>query len=174
MDHRECRKLLEAMGTGTLPQSLSSETRQHLASCPNCREELRLVRLTRGVVQAACSGAEQPLPSPWFASKVLQRIEQRQIKSLGLWDPLAWIAARAIPLIATLAILLGILAYSELGTMSNMAAENPLLNSYIEPSSNWSYEVLATEAETLPALESIDNSLQQPSVPAASQKELKP
>lgn len=173
MDHRECNKLLEALASGTLSGKPEGEVQQHLASCSSCREELRLIRLARGVVQAACTVDEPPVPSPWFAGKVLQLIAQREVEPRGLWDPLAWIAARAIPLVATLAILLGILAYSELGSLTKMAIneEDPLQSAYVEPSSNWSYEVLASEAAAPPAMESTNKALHPLSGPSASPKE---
>jgi anti-sigma factor RsiW len=145
MGHQKYKKCLEEYVAGTLPPGLRGETDQHLSSCPQCQKQLRLIRLTSGITKASFADGEEPLPSPWFAQKVLRSIEQQEKQSLALWNPLAWIAARAIPLIATLAILLGIIAYSEIGALSQLSAENPLLSSFNEPSANWSNEVLATD-----------------------------
>jgi anti-sigma factor RsiW len=70
---------LNAWLAGSLPEAQAREVRVHLASCPACEEERRLLEAGRTVL------GPSPLAEPrdWFATKVAARAAQVRPRPLG-------------------------------------------------------------------------------------------
>jgi anti-sigma factor RsiW len=70
---------LNAWLAGSLPEAEAREVRVHLASCPACEEERRLLEAGRTVLGASPAGE----PRDWFASKVAARAAQVRPRPVG-------------------------------------------------------------------------------------------
>jgi len=134
--------------------------------CRDCQEQLRTIRLTANILRA--SGLDEaPAPAAGFARSVFLAIEQQR-ENYFFWSPLRLVALRAVPVMAVLAVVLGVLAYTQISSELNaqQLSEEPLLETSLELSSKWGQEaavfseqisqdreqVVSTllEAETLP------------------------
>lgn len=141
MSHQSLKGWLEEYVEDRLPAEVAQDLEQHLAICRTCQEQLKTIRLTRGIVRASRLG-DVPLPAPGFAKYVWQAIEQQR-ETYSFWSPLRLVALKFIPAMAVLALAIGLFAYFEIS--SSLSAQNlpeePLLESSLELSSNWGGEV---------------------------------
>ncbi len=92
---------LSGLRSETIPEPI----RNHLLRCPNCADELALLRLERGILTAATDG---PAPPAGFAREVQSALSRRSsVRSTAdLWRP-AWglvpaFAATAVALLLML------------------------------------------------------------------------
>ena len=66
MEHRQLKGLIEEYCEGTLSPEVYPKVTQHLAQCHECKQHLRLIRLTQGIT-AASKGIALPFPAPGFS-----------------------------------------------------------------------------------------------------------
>jgi hypothetical protein len=145
---------------------MTQDLEQHLALCSDCQEQLRTIRLTANILRASALD-EAPVPAAGFARSVSLAIEQER-ENYFLWSPLRLVALKTLPVMAVLALALVFFAYAEFSSdlKARQPAEEPLLETSLELSSQWGQEaavysdqisqdkeqVVSTllEAETLP------------------------
>jgi Putative zinc-finger len=141
MNHQNLKGWLEEYAELGLPPENARDVERHLAICKDCQEQLRTIRLTRGIVRASRL-REGPEPAPGFARAVLRAIEQQRESYLG-WAPLRMMALKFLPVVATLAVAIGLFAYFEISSTLNarQLPQEPLLESSLELSSQWGQEV---------------------------------
>ena len=166
MSHQNLKGWLEDYAENSLSAEMTQDLEQHLAMCRDCQEQLRTIRLTANILRA--SGLDEaPAPAAGFARSVFLAIEQQR-ENYFFWSPLRLVALRAVPVMAVLAVVLGVLAYTQISSELNaqQISEEPLLETSLELSSKWGQEaavfseqisqdreqVVSTllEAETLP------------------------
>jgi anti-sigma factor RsiW len=70
---------LNAWLAGSLPEAEAAQVRAHLASCPACEEERRLLEASRAVLRPLQAGD----PRPWFATKVAARAAEIRPRPVG-------------------------------------------------------------------------------------------
>jgi Putative zinc-finger len=140
MSHQNLKGWLEEYAENRLPSEIAQDLEQHLAICRDCQDQLKTIRLTRGIVRA--SRLEQPpVPASGFGRAVWQTIEQQR-ELYSFWNPLRRIAFRSIPAMAALAIVIGMFAYFEISSTLNarQLPDEPLLETSLELSSQWGQE----------------------------------
>ena len=156
MSHQNLKGWLEDYAENSLSAEMTQDLEQHLAMCRDCQEQLRTIRLTANILRASGLGRS-----------VFLAIEQQR-ENYFFWSPLRLVALRAVPVMAVLAVVLGVLAYTQISSELNaqQLSEEPLLETSLELSSKWGQEaavfseqisqdkdqVVSTllEAETLP------------------------
>lgn len=166
MSHQNLKGWLEDYAENSLSAEMTQDLEQHLAMCRDCQEQLRTIRLTANILRASWLD-EAPAPAAGFSRSIFLAIEQQRENYL-FWSPLRLVALKAVPVMAVLAVALGIFAYTEISSDLNaqQPAEEPLLETSLELSSKWGQEaavfseqisqdkdrVVSTllEAETLP------------------------
>jgi anti-sigma factor RsiW len=95
---------LNAWLLGSLPEAEAAQVRAHLASCPVCEEERRLLEESRAVLRPLEAGE----PRPWFATKVAARAAEIRPRPLGApWWRLAFGGGLLAGAAAALALLVG-------------------------------------------------------------------
>jgi anti-sigma factor RsiW len=70
---------LNAWLAGSLPEADAAQVRAHLASCPACEEERRLLEASRAVLRPLQAGDARP----WFATKVAARAAEIRPRPVG-------------------------------------------------------------------------------------------
>jgi anti-sigma factor RsiW len=70
---------LNAWLAGSLPEADAAQVRAHLASCPACEEERRLLEASRAVLRPLPAGD----PRPWFATKLAARAAEIRPRPVG-------------------------------------------------------------------------------------------
>ena len=140
MEHRQLKVLLEEYADGTLSSEIHQKVSQHLALCQECKERLRLIRLTHGITIAARLVASRA-PAPGFSRQVLQAIAQQRDNYL-FWRPLRIVALRTIPAMAILALILGVVAYMQMTALLDAPNKSEMsqLESYLDLPTNWGQE----------------------------------
>lgn len=140
MSHQNLKGWLEDYAETGLPTELAQDLEQHLALCRDCQEQLRTIRLTGNIVRASKLN-DGPMPAAGFARSVSQSIEQQR-ENYFFWGPLRLVALKAVPVMAVLAVALGLFAYTEISSELNaqQLPEEPLLESSLELSSKWGQE----------------------------------
>ena len=141
MSHQRIQDLLEKLrGNTPLPEESGKEVEAHLLICQQCRDYLYTIRLTRGIVRASQPG-EHVTPGPGFSGTVIRQIE-RERETFLFWRPMWRMAMQAIPVMAALAVVLGILAYSEVSSLIQQhQASNPqLVEAFSDLTSGWGQE----------------------------------
>ena len=138
MEHRQLKGLIEEYCEGTLSPEVYPKVTQHLAQCHECKQHLRLIRLTQGIT-AASKGIAPPFPAPGFSRQVLQAVAQQRDNYL-FWRPLRLVALRAIPVMAILALILGVFAYTQMTALQPPMSETLQLESYLDLPTNWGQE----------------------------------
>jgi len=140
MEHRRLKGLIEEYSEGTLSPDLHQKVTQHLGQCHECEGHLRLIGLTQ-VITAASKGMAPPFPPLGFSRQVLQAIAQQRDNYL-FWRPLRIVALRTIPVMAVLALILGVFAYMQMTALQNTASQSEMsqLESYLDLSTNWDQE----------------------------------
>ncbi len=148
MTHQQLRDRLEEFAENQLPAEAHRELKQHLEGCRECQDRLKTLRLAQGIVLAA-KLENGPSPASTFVPSVLQAIEQQK-DSYFFWSPLRLVAARAVPVMALMALILGCVAYMEMSSTLNAqeTPRQPLLESSLGLSSNWGQDV-AVYSETI-------------------------
>ena len=128
MDHTSIQKRLRDLQDSELPQEERRQIRQHLESCPACRQQLERWQSTR----QALSQLLQVAPSETFVSRVMEEVERVPARQpahwrieLGRWIPRipAWLYPELG--IAVAALLLLAIGSFQQGTVS---METLLLN----------------------------------------------
>jgi anti-sigma factor RsiW len=85
---------LTAFLDGALPEARAAEVREHLSSCPACREEEARLR---GAVAVLASLPPAPEPSPFLATRLEARLrEERERAPAGLLAQLSGALAAAL------------------------------------------------------------------------------
>lgn len=137
MSHRKFQSLLEEFADQSLlDASARKDLAVHVRSCAECREQLALIDWTRGIIRAA-QPEEKPLPAPGFSHAVIHEIKNQNL----LWRPLRLIAMQAIPIMALLAVILGVLAYQQAsGLLNRQILESAQIETYAEMPSSWGQE----------------------------------
>jgi predicted anti-sigma-YlaC factor YlaD len=166
MSHQNLKGWLEDYAANSLSGETTQDLEQHLAMCRDCQEQLRTIRLTANILRASRLD-EAPVPAAGFSRSVFLAIEQQR-ENYFFWSPLRLVALRAVPVMAVLAVALGVFAYTEIssGLNAQQPTEEPLFETSLELSSKWGQEaavfsdqisqdrerVVSTllEAETLP------------------------
>ncbi|HVN77506.1 MAG TPA: zf-HC2 domain-containing protein [Terriglobia bacterium] len=134
MSHRKFQSLLEEYADKSLPDTKSSrELEEHLRWCAECRNQLSLIEWTRGIIRMA-RPEQGPMPEPGFSRNVINEV----IKQDYLWRPLRLIAIRAIPVMALLAVILGVLAYQQASSLfTQQAPDSVLVDTYADLPTTW-------------------------------------
>ena len=137
MSHRKFQSLLEEYADKSLSDTKSSrELEEHLRSCAECRDQLSLIEWTRGIIRTA-QPEEGPLPAPGFSRAVINEVKKQDY----LWRPLRLIAMRAIPVMALLAVILGVLAYQQASSLlDQQTPESALVDTYADLPTTWGQE----------------------------------
>jgi hypothetical protein len=152
MNHRAVKHLLEEYVALTLSPEKTWEIEQHLDGCPRCRETVRLIRMTRGIVLASRLNVEC-LPRPRFSDSVLAAIEQQK-ETYFFWSPVRLLALRAIPLMAVVALILSAVAYTQLAPALSAQNSDPYaLESYLDFPFSWDQERLMFSNASAPGSE---------------------
>lgn len=73
--HEVVHNHLEKMLEGRLPEALQNEFNQHLAGCPQCRQEVESAQETSRLLRLLIS-EDAPEPAPGFSAKVLLNIAE--------------------------------------------------------------------------------------------------
>ena len=148
MSHQQLQDRLEEYAQNQLSSETLRELEQHVAACRECQDRLEMLRLTRGIVRAARL-ENSPSPAPGFVHSVILATQQQK-DSYFFWSPLRLVAVRAVPVMALMALILGLIAYVEMSTILNAreTPRQPLLESSLGLSSNWGRDV-AVLSETL-------------------------
>jgi hypothetical protein len=119
---KACREIKQYF-QGDLSEPQLTELRNHLAGCPKCAKEYRLVRLERRLLRATLPGEEALELSPGFLAKLRMRRHAAQPgERWTFWD-LVWSFSR--PVVAVATVLLIFIGGWNLYTSSNK--ENDLL-----------------------------------------------
>ena len=141
MNHHAVNHLLEEYVALTLSPEKTWGIEQHLGGCSRCRERVRLIRMTRGIILASRLN-EECLPRPRFVRSVLAAIEQQK-EAYFFWSPVRLLALRAIPLMALLALILSAVAYTQLAPALSARNSDPYyLESYLDLPFSWDQERL--------------------------------
>jgi len=141
MNHRRIKDWIEEYVDHTLSPEKNLEIEQHLEDCPECRKQVSLTRLTREIILASRL-EDECAPSPRFGHSVLAAIEQQKETYL-FWSPVRLLALRAIPLMALLAFILSVLAYTQLvPALSARGSDLSYSESYLDLSPTWDQERL--------------------------------
>ena len=141
MNHRRIKDWIEEYVDHTLSPEKTLEIEQHLEDCPECREQVSLTQLTREIILASRL-EDDYARSPRFVHSVLAAIEQQKETYL-FWSPVRLLAMRAIPLMALLAFILSVLAYTQLvPALSARGSELSYSESYVDLSPTWDQERL--------------------------------
>ena len=166
MSHQNLKGWLEDYAENSLSTEMTQDVEQHLALCRDCQEHLRTIRLTANILRTSSLDGG-PVPAAGFSRAVLLAIEQQR-ENYFFWSPLRLVALKAVPVMAVLAVALGVFAYTQISSELNaqQLREEPLLETSLELSSKWGQEaavfseqisqdkeqVVSTllEAETLP------------------------
>ena len=140
MSHQNLKGWLEEYAENSLSAEMTQDLEQHLAMCRDCQAQLRIIRLTTTILRASKLD-EGPVPAAGFARSVALAIEQ-QSENYFFWSPLRLVALKAVPIMAVLAMALGVFAYTEIssGLNAQQPAEEPLLETSLELSSKWGQE----------------------------------
>ena len=140
MSHQNLKGWLEDYAENSLSAEMTQDLEQHLAMCRDCQEQLRTIRLTANILRAS-NLDEAPAPAAGFARSVFLAIEQQR-ESYFFWSPLRLVALRAVPVMAVLAVALGVFAYTQISSELNaqQLSEEPLLETSLELSSKWGQE----------------------------------
>jgi hypothetical protein len=172
MSHQNLKDWLEEYVELRLSPEIAQDFEQHLAICPECQEQLKVIRLTQGIVRASRLD-EGPEPAPGFAKNVLQGIEQQR-EAYFLWSPLRLMALKFIPATAALALVISLFAYFEISsTLNAQNPDEPLLESTLELSSNWGRELdIFSEQISQDQEQVVDTLLEGQTNPPDSGKEL--
>jgi hypothetical protein len=105
----------------------------HLAACPTCAEQLKLLRLERALLQATWLDERSLLFSPHFVARLKNRFHEEVLAERpGFWD-LVWNSARVFAVGATMLIILisGLNLYTnlrrpvEIGRLEGVFMESP-------------------------------------------------
>ena len=140
MSHQNLKGWLEDYAENSLSAEMTQDLEQHLAMCRDCQEQLRTIRLTANILRASSlDGA--PAPAGGFARSVLLAVEQQR-ENYFFWSPLRLVALKAVPVMAVLAVALGVFAYTQISSELNaqQLTEEPLLETSLELSSKWGQE----------------------------------
>jgi anti-sigma factor RsiW len=141
MNHRHIKDWIEEYVDHTLSLEKVLEIEQHIEDCSECRERVNLTRMTRQFVRTARLEG-QCAPGPRFVHSVVAAIEQQKENYL-FWSPVRLLALRAIPLMALLAFILAIVAYSQfVPALSANGSEPSYVESYLDLSPAWEQEKL--------------------------------
>ena len=137
MSHRKFLSLLEEYADRShLDVKAKNDLEEHLRSCEECRNELSLIDWARRIVLLA-QLEEGPLPAPSFSRKVIVEVNNQDY----LWRPLRLIAMRAIPVMALLAVILGVLAYQQASSLfRHQTPESALVETYADLPVSWGQE----------------------------------
>jgi len=137
MSHRKFQSLLEEYADKTLHNTRSSgELEEHLRLCAECRNQLSLIEWTRGIIQMT-QPEEGPMPAPGFSRNVINEVKRQDY----LWRPLRLIALRAIPVMALLAVILGVLAYQQANSLlTQQSPDSALVDTYADLPTTWGQE----------------------------------
>ena len=137
MSHRKFQNILEDYADKSLLDAKSSrELEEHLRLCSECRNQLSLIEWTRGIIRMSRTD-EGPIPAPGFSRNVITEVRKQEY----LWRPLRLIAIRAIPVMALLAVILGVLAYEQASSLFlKETAETALVDTYADLPTTWGQE----------------------------------
>jgi hypothetical protein len=140
MSHQNLKGWLEDYAENSLSAEMTQDLEQHLAMCRDCQEQLRTIRLTANILRASSLDGV-PAPAGGFARSVLLAIEQQR-ENYFFWSPLRLVALKAVPVMAVLAVALGVFAYTQISSELNaqQLTEEPLLETSLELSSKWGQE----------------------------------
>jgi anti-sigma factor RsiW len=83
MDCREIKKRLSPYQDGELPEEESTMIAYHIASCPDCAQELRTLQTTSLLLK----GDTEVEPSPDFLSQVVNRVSREDERYLFFRKP---------------------------------------------------------------------------------------
>ena len=128
MSCKKIKKQLLLFLDNELPEAQHQEIQHHLAGCSTCSDHLKKV----------ASIWERPIaiatlePSPWLWTRIAAQLsasKNRSDRLAGFWES---ITSYAVPVAATVIILIGILAGTYLGTLPkasepNLSGQEPLL-----------------------------------------------
>src|SRR5436305_14196104 len=93
---------LNAWLSGWLPEAEAAQVCAHLASCPACKEERRLLEASRSVLRPGPAVDARP----WFATKVAARATELRPRPVGApWWRLAFGGGLAAGALAALALI---------------------------------------------------------------------
>jgi len=140
MSHQNLKGWLEDYAANSLSAEMTQDLEQHLAMCQDCRKHLRTIRLTANILLASRLD-DAPVPTAGFARSVFLAIEQQRDNYFA-WNPLRRLALKTVPVMALLALALGLFAYTEIssGLNAQQLTEEPLLETSLELSSKWGEE----------------------------------
>jgi len=173
MSHQNLKGWLEEYAENSLSAEMTQDLEQHLAMCRDCQQQLRTIRLTANILRASRLD-EGPVPGPGFARSVALAIEQQQ-ESYFFWSPLRIMALRAVPVMALLAVALGIFAYTEIssGLNAQQLTQEPLLETSLELSSKWGQEAAVFSEQISQDKDQVVSTLLEEALPQDSEKESK-
>ena len=140
MSHRKMQFLLEEYVDQCLPSgAVRRQVEDHLKACSQCRDHLSTIYWTRGIIRGAQLEGEV-VPSAGFSRVVIQEIERQKGANL-LWWPLRLVALQAIPVMALLAVILGVFAYQQVNSLpQRQVTQLPGMETYAGLLSNWGQE----------------------------------
>lgn len=111
--HGLIRERLEDYLSGAPGRKIPLEVEQHLQHCEQCREELSWMQEQSRLLRTLSASREHD-PAPGFYARVMDRVERQQTSNVwtAFLDPIFGrrLAATAV---AMLALIIGVLAYSE-------------------------------------------------------------
>jgi putative zinc finger protein len=173
MSHQNLKGWLEEYAENSLSAEMTQDLEQHLAMCRDCQQQLRAIRLTANILRASRLD-EGPVPGAGFARSVALAIEQQQ-ESYFFWSPLRIMALKAVPVMAVLAVALGIFAYTEIssGLNAQQLTEEPLLETSLELSSKWGQEAAVFSEQISQDKDQVVSTLLEEALPQDSEKESK-
>jgi hypothetical protein len=173
MSHQNLKGWLEEYAENSLSAEMTQDLEQHLAMCRDCQQQLRAIRLTANILRASRLD-EGPVPGAGFARSVALAIEHQQ-ESYFFWSPLRIMALKAVPVMAVLAVALGIFAYTEIssGLNAQQLTEEPLLETSLELSSKWGQEAAVFSEQISHDKDQVVSTLLEEALPQDSEKESK-
>jgi hypothetical protein len=146
MSH-QFEKWIEEYSEGSLPPAQKQELERHLKQCPGCTQQLNLIRWTRNTIRIGAEEAPELTPSPWFAQRVAARIAQEQLPAFSFWNPMIRMAQQAIPLLAMLALVLGLFAYQQIFQVPSNQTDETTLSAYMDPTARWKDDLLSAASD---------------------------
>jgi hypothetical protein len=140
MSHRKMQLLLEEYADQSLlSSSVRRQLEDHLKFCGKCRDQLSTIYWSRGIIRGA-QWEEEISPSVGFSRAVIREIGKQKDANL-LWWPVRLIALQAIPVMALLAVILGIFAYQQVNSLhQRQVTELSGIETHAGLLSNWGQE----------------------------------
>jgi len=128
---KTCREVRQYF-QGDLFEPQTAELRNHLAGCPKCAREYRLIRLQHGLLQATLPGEEALELSPGFLARLAARRRAAQPDEKWTFWELVWSFSKPFAMVAM--VLLILIGGLNLYTASNEEDEPLPMESYlVEP-----------------------------------------